>query len=77
MIDKKVWEVLQAWEKPFLTTFSDSDPITKGGRARPPSSRAGSKRQPHATIENAGYFLQEEKGAELARIVVDFVAQTG
>lgn len=29
--NRKAWEVFERWEKPFLTAFSDGDPITKGG----------------------------------------------
>ena len=28
--NRKAWEVLRRWTKPFLTAFSDSDPITGG-----------------------------------------------
>jgi haloalkane dehalogenase len=74
--NKKAWEVLMKWEKPFLTTFSDSDPVTKGGERAFQGRVPGAKGQPHVTIENAGHFLQEDKGEDLARIVVDFIAQT-
>ena len=30
--------------------------------------------QPHTTIEGGGHFLQEDKGAELARVVADWLA---
>ncbi|MCH7699713.1 MAG: haloalkane dehalogenase [Chloroflexi bacterium] len=74
--NRKAWEVLMKWEKPFLTTFSDSDPVTKGGERAFQGRVPGAKDQLHVTIENAGHFLQEDKGEELARIVVDFMAQT-
>ncbi len=74
--NRKAWEVLLEWDKPFLTAFSDQDPVMRGGE-RPFQSRVpGAKGQPHATITNAGHFLQEDKGEELARVVVDFVART-
>lgn len=71
--NRRAWAVLERWEKPFLTAFSDSDPITRGAdavfRARVP----GAREQPHVTIEAAGHFLQEDKGEELARVIVEFV----
>ena len=33
----------------------------------------GAKGQPHVTIEKAGHFLQEDKGSELAALLVDFI----
>jgi len=74
--NRRAWEVLQRWEKPFLTAFSDSDPITKGGERVFQSLVPGAKGQPHTTIAGAGHFLQEDKGEELAKVVVDFIART-
>jgi hypothetical protein len=72
--NKKAWSVFEQWEKPFLTLFADSDPITRGG-ANPFQKRIpGAKTQPHQTIADAGHFLQEDKGEELARIIVTFIA---
>ncbi len=70
------WKVLAQFDKPFLTCFSDQDPITKGGDTIFQAKVPGAKGQPHTTIEGAGHFLQEDKGAELADIIVGFVAAT-
>jgi haloalkane dehalogenase len=68
--------VLEHWDKPVLTAFSDGDPITRGG-ARPFESRIpGALGQAHATITGAGHFLQEDRGPELAAVIVDFVKAT-
>ncbi len=70
------WEVLAAFDRPFLCTFSDSDPITKGGERQFLGRVAGTEGQPHTTIEGAGHFLQEDKGPELARVLADWIAST-
>ena len=75
--NRKAWEVLARWEKPFLTAFSDSDPIMRGGERIFQRVIPGTKGQPHTTIVGAGHFLQEDKGEELARVVVDFIARSG
>lgn len=74
--NRKAWEVLQKWEKPFLTTFSDSDPITRGGERVLQKLIPGAAGQPHVTIEGGGHFLQEDKGEELGRAVVGFIERT-
>jgi haloalkane dehalogenase len=33
----------------------------------------GTKGQPHTTIVGGGHFLQEDKGEELAQVVVDWL----
>jgi haloalkane dehalogenase len=74
--NRKAWEVLRRWQKPFLTAFSDADPITRGADKVLQEAIPGAKNQPHTTIAGGGHFLQEDKGEELARVVVDFLART-
>lgn len=74
--NRRAWQVLERWEKPFLTAFSDSDPITRGGDAIFQQRVPGARGQPHTTITGAGHFLQEDKGEELARVIVEFVRAT-
>ena len=74
--NRSAWRVLERWEKPVLTAFSDSDPITAGGDRAMQSRIPGARNQPHTTIRGAGHFLQEDKGEELARVCVDFIART-
>ena len=67
--------MLRQWTKPFLTAFSDSDPVTRGAERMLQSQIPGAKDQPHTTITGGGHFLQEDKGEELASLVVDFIAK--
>lgn len=72
----KAWEVYKQWDKPFLTCFSDKDPITRGGDQMWQKLVPGAKSQPHVVIKGGGHFLQEDKGPEMARAVIDFVGQS-
>jgi haloalkane dehalogenase len=74
--NRRAWETLRQWRKPFLTAFSDSDPVTRGGDRIFQEQIPGCAGQPHTTIAGGGHFLQEDKGEELARVVVDFLRQT-
>jgi len=74
--NRKAWEVLSAWEKPFLCAFSDQDPITRGADRAFQAAVPGTKGQPHTTIKGGGHFLQEDKGEELAQAVVEFIRAT-
>jgi haloalkane dehalogenase len=70
--NKKAFEELRKWEKPFLTAFSDSDPVTRGGD-RVARLIPGAQGQNHTTIENAAHFVQEDKGPELANLMIEFI----
>lgn len=72
--NRAAWQVLMKWNKPFLTAFSDSDPITAGGDKLMQKLIPGTQGQAHTTIVNGGHFLQEDQGERLAEVVVDFIA---
>ena len=71
---RHAWVTLSQFDKPFLTCFSDLDPITKGGDAPFRAKVPGAQGQPHTTIEGASHFLQEDRGPELASLINAFIA---
>jgi haloalkane dehalogenase len=73
---KAAWKVLEAFDKPFLTAFSDQDPITRGGDAPIQARIPGAREQEHVTIRNAGHFLQEDQPAEIADVIDGFIRRT-
>ncbi len=62
------WTVLEAFDKPFLTAFSDGDAITRGGEAVFQARVPGAKGQPHVIL-SGGHFLQEDSPAEIAALL--------
>jgi len=71
--NREAWKTFGKWEKPFLTCFSDKDPITRGGDKVWQQHVPGAQGQAHTTIKNAGHFLQEDKGPELAQLLIKFI----
>lgn len=69
----KAWELLCKWEKPFLTAFSDKDAVLGGGDKIFQQLVPGAKNQLHATIRNAGHFLQEDKSEQIATLILEFI----
>ena len=70
------WKVLEAFDRPFLTAFSDGDPVTRGGEAAFQQRVPGARGQPHVTL-HGGHFLQEDSPAEIARIIDAMIARSG
>ena len=71
--NKKAIEQFAKWKKPFITAFSDGDPVTRGGDRFWQAIVPGAQNQKHTTIKNAGHFVQEDKGPELANLIIKFI----
>jgi len=72
--NRAAWRVLETFEGPFLTAYGDSDPVTRGAEKRFIESVPGAKGQSHTILANAGHFLQDDVGSELAGVVAKFMA---
>lgn len=71
----EAWKVLSQFNKPFLTCFSDQDPVTKGGEKGFQKLVRGCEGQPHTIVKGGGHFLQEDVHAELSEIIVGFMGR--
>jgi len=74
--NRRAWEALRRFEKPFLTAFSDKDPVLGGLEGILQEAIPGARGRTHPTIHGGGHFLQEDRGPELARVVLDFMRET-
>jgi haloalkane dehalogenase len=70
----EAWTALETFDKPFLTAFSDNDPVTKGGDAILQARIPGTRGQPHVTL-HGGHFLQEDSPAEIAQLLIALAAR--
>lgn len=66
--NRRAWEELERWQKPFLTTFSNGDPITRGGDRYMQTRIPGAGGQPHVVLKG-GHFLQEDSPVPFARAI--------
>jgi haloalkane dehalogenase len=74
--NRAAWHRLAASTTPMLVAFSDSDPITGAMGPILQRTMVGAHGREHPDIANAGHFLQEDAGPELAAAIVDFVRTT-
>jgi haloalkane dehalogenase len=72
--NRQAWKTLFTFRKPFLTAFSDKDPITAAAGPVIRKLIPGCEGQDHTTITDGGHFLQEDQGEALADVVVRFIA---
>ena len=66
--NQAAWKVLERFDKPFVTAFSDGDAVTRGGEAAFQARVPGARGQPHVTL-HGGHFLQEDSPAEIIAVL--------
>jgi haloalkane dehalogenase len=71
--NRDAWKNLQLFHRPFLTLFSDSDPVTVGAEKFLQMSIPGANGQPHTIITQAAHFLQEDKPHEIVKHLIKFI----
>ncbi|HUP92731.1 MAG TPA: haloalkane dehalogenase [Solimonas sp.] len=72
--NRAAWDTLGQWRKPFLCVFGKNDPILGRGDRVLIEHVPGAKGQPHERIWG-GHFVQEDRGDELARRLVEWLAR--
>jgi haloalkane dehalogenase len=73
--NQAAWRVLSEFDKPFITAFSDNDPVTKGGDIAFQNRIAGAKGQAHVTLKG-GHFLQEDCPDDIVSVIVGAMKQS-
>jgi haloalkane dehalogenase len=71
--NKAAWAVLEEFDRPFVTAFSDSDPITRGGERIFQQRVPGAEIQRHVALPG-GHFLQEDCPQEIAALIARVAA---
>lgn len=71
--NRRAWQGLSRYERPFLTLFGDSDPITKSAEGTLTERIPGAAGQPHATLPNTAHFSPEDAGEEMAEHLLAFL----
>ncbi len=70
--NRNAWQSLNRWEKPFLTIFSDADPITRGGDEYLQKMIPGTTGQNNIRL-HARHFIQEDRSAELSDFIIRLI----
>ncbi|MGZ5986776.1 MAG: alpha/beta fold hydrolase, partial [Caulobacteraceae bacterium] len=70
--NQAAWAVLETFDRPLVTAFSDGDAVTRGGEAVFQSRVPGARDRPHVTL-GGGHFLQEDCPDEIVQVIFGLV----
>lgn len=76
-LNKKVWEGLERFDKPFLTLFGARDPVAKGVDREMQRRIPGASGQPHQVFPDAHHFIQEDVPQLLVDHILRFIGSSG
>ncbi len=74
--NRAAWKVLRGLQTPMLTAFGADDKVMAGIDKVFQKLVPGAAGQEHVILPNAGHFLQEDVGDELADLTNTFIART-
>lgn len=74
--NRAAWKVLRGLKTPMLTAFGADDKVMAGIDQVFQKLVPGAAGQEHVVLPNAGHFLQEDVGDELADLTNAFIAKT-
>ena len=72
----RAWKVVERFERPFLTIYSDRDIVAPKGYQQLVARVPGAKGQPHVILEGGGHFLQEDVPEEFNQVLVNWLRAT-
>jgi haloalkane dehalogenase len=75
-LNRRTMAALAAFEGPFLTAYSDTDPGTAGWDEVLRTHVAGARGLTHPELAGGGHFVQEDRGRELADVIAGFIGSS-
>ncbi len=72
MENQQLWLQWQQWQKPFLTIFSDTDPISVGEQQNFVTRIPGAAGQNHRIVPNTNHFIREDAPQLMAQYLIQF-----
>ena len=75
--NRDAWRVLSRLDLPILTVIGADDKVMAGVDTVFQNRMSGAAGQAHRILPDAGHFLQEDVGPELAQATLNFMAATG